>query len=312
MPGITDYHNLLRRQMRRHGVVAETLPPDLRSLLDSVDAAYREFDEGRLMIERSLDLSSQELLQANIEMRAANNAKSLFLTHMSHELRTPLNAVIGYAELLEEEAGAKGHPEYLPDLAKIKFAGKHLLKLISEILDFAKIESGKLAVTMEPCSAADVVAEVGSTLEPMMRRNRNSLEISCPDDLEPVHADPVRLRQILLNLMGNACKFTENGLVSLAVSSENRNGQGWILFRVADQGIGMTPEQMKKLFQPFTQATSSTSKRYGGTGLGLAISQKLAQLMGGSISVESTHGKGSVFTLCLRRLNTQKLSSVDQ
>jgi signal transduction histidine kinase len=297
---ITDYHSLLRRQMRRNGVVEDALTPELHAFLGAVDAAYREFEEGRRMIERSMELSSQELLQANAEMRAANNAKSVFLTHMSHELRTPLNAVIGYAELLEEEAESRGHPECLPDLAKIKFAGKHLLKLISEILDFAKIESGKVTVTLERCGVGTALDEVSSTIEPLVRQNGNIFEIRCPKDIGEVSADPMRLRQILLNLLGNACKFTENAMISLRVAREKRNGRDWVLFRVEDQGIGMTPEQVAKLFQPFTQAGATTGKRYGGTGLGLAISQKLAQLMGGSISVESTPGQGSAFTLSLR------------
>jgi signal transduction histidine kinase len=227
---------------------------------------------------------------------------------MSHELRTPLNAVIGYAELLEEEAGGNGHPEYLPELERIKFAGKHLLTLISEILDLNKIESGKMTVSMEIVNVARMVTEVGSTIEPMMRQNGNSFEVTCQDELGPVYADPMRLRQILLNLLSNAAKFTENGLVALRVSGVKKSGSERIHFSVEDEGIGMTSEQMGRLFQPFIQASSTTSKRYGGTGLGLAISQKLAQLMGGSIAAESTPGKGSIFTLSLSARMNLRLS----
>lgn len=294
-----DYHSLLRRQMRRHGLVADQLSPEIQQFLADVDSAYRNFDDDRRMLERSLDISSQELLQTNREMRAANDAKSAFLTHMSHEFRTPLNAVIGYAELLEEEIRSNGHLEYAADLDRIKVSGKHLLGLISEILDFNKIESGKMTISMELCNAAEIVNEVGSALEPLIRRGRNRLKIHCPLDLGKVYCDSLRLRQILLNLVSNASKFTENGLILLRVFRASRGGTEWVYFSVEDQGIGMTKEQVSKLFQPFTQATSSTGKRYGGTGLGLAISQKLAHLMGGSISVESALGHGSVFTLSL-------------
>ncbi len=294
-----EYHSLLRRQMRRHGITAAGLSPDLEHFVGAVDAAYNEFDEDRRMLERSLDLSSQELIQANSEMRDANDAKSRFLSTMSHELRTPLTAVIGYAELLEEESQSNGHPEYLADLERIRFAGRHLLGLISEILDFTRIESGKLTISMERCNAASVVEEVASTMEPLMRRNRNTFQIHCSDKGLCVNADPMRLQQILLNLLGNACKFTECATVAIRVYKASRGGTEWIFFQVEDQGIGMSPEQLTKLFQPFCQVSPEIHRRYGGTGLGLVISQKLAELMGGTISVESTLGKGSVFTLSL-------------
>jgi signal transduction histidine kinase len=296
---MSNYHSLLRRQLRRHGIVAEELSTDLQQFLSAVDSAYQEFDDDRRMLERSLDLSSQELLQANGEMRAANEAKSVFLTHMSHEFRTPLNAVIGYAELLEEEIRSNGHLEYAPDLGRIKVSGTHLLNLISEILDFNKIESGKMTISSELCSPAAIINEVADALEHLIRRGRNRLQIDCPEGLGMVYCDPLRLRQILLNLIGNAAKFTENGAISLRVFRASRGGFEWVYFTVEDEGIGMTKEQMSKLFQPFTQATASTNKRYGGTGLGLAISQKLAQLMGGCIAVESILGQGSTFTLSI-------------
>ena len=274
-------------------------PRDAAFFLNAVDSAYREFDDDRRMLERSLDLSSQELLQANGEMRAANEAKSAFLTQMSHEFRTPLNAVIGYAELLEEEIRSNGHLEYAPDLVRIKVSGKHLLNLISEILDFNKIESGKMSISIELCNPATIIDEVAGALEHLIRRGRNRMQIDCPEDLGMIYCDPLRLRQILLNLLGNAAKFTESGSIVLRVFRASRGGVEWVYFTVEDKGIGMTKEQMSKLFQPFTQATASTNKRYGGTGLGLAISQKLAQLMGGYIAVESMLGQGSIFTLAI-------------
>ena len=296
---MSEYHSLLRRQMRRHGLVPDQLSLEIRQFLSAVDSAYREFDDDRRMLERSLDLSSQELLQANGEMRAANEAKSAFLTHMSHEFRTPLNAVIGYAELLEEEIRSNGHLEYALDLGRIKVSGTHLLNLISEILDFNKIESGKMSISIEACDPTTIITEVADSLAHLIRRGRNRLQIDCPEDLGMVYCDPLRLRQIMLNLVGNASKFTENGLILLRVFRASRGGVEWVYFTVEDEGIGMTKEQMSKLFQPFTQATSSTNKRYGGTGLGLAISQKLAQLMGGCIAVESVLGHGSAFTLSI-------------
>ncbi|HZM53137.1 MAG TPA: response regulator, partial [Vicinamibacteria bacterium] len=234
---------------------------------------------------------------------SANTAKSQFLASMSHELRTPLNAVIMYSELLQEESEDRGLADFVPDLEKIRLGGKHLLALVNGVLDLSKIEAGKMELFLETFEVRTLVDEVRATIHPLIEKNGNVLELDCPPDVHGMHADVTRVRQILFNLLSNASKFTEGGTVRLEVRrEEERDGDGdgdVVVFRVTDTGIGMTEAQLGKLFQAFSQADASTSRKYGGTGLGLVICRRFAQMMGGDVSVDSTLGEGSIFTVRL-------------
>jgi PAS domain S-box-containing protein len=241
----------------------------------------------------------EELVAAVDASEDATRAKSAFLANMSHELRTPLNAVIGYSEMLQEEMKDRDLAFLLPDLEKIHGSGKHLLRLINDILDLSKIEAGKMDLFPEVFQVPELVEEVANTIRPLADRNENVLRVTCAEDVRSMRADLTRLRQVLLNLVSNGLKFTEKGVVSLHVDRITVNGAPWLRFRVRDTGIGMTPEQLGKLFRAFTQADVSTTRRYGGTGLGLVISRQLCQMMGGEVTVESEVGVGSTFTVLL-------------
>ena len=246
--------------------------------------------------------AEEELRIAKEAAEQASLAKSTFLANMSHELRTPLNAILGYGEMLQEEARDLGQDYMITDLRKIHAAGKHLLNLINDILDLSKIEAGKMELFLESAEIAPLVRDVVTTIQPLVEKRDNALEIRCPDSLGSMRCDVTKLRQALFNLLSNACKFTDRGTITLTVSRGPGRGREEISFAVEDTGIGMTPEQLGKLFQAFSQADASTTRKYGGTGLGLAISRKFCQMMGGEIEVESQHGKGTTFTVRLPAL----------
>ena len=238
-----------------------------------------------------------ELEAARLQAEEANEAKSRFLASMSHELRTPLNAIIGYSEMLIEEARDLEQDAFVPDLDKIAGAGRHLLSLINDVLDLSKIEAGKMEVFTEDFAVEPVLRDVASTIQPLMDKNHNRLFLEIAGSLGAMNSDQTKLRQNLFNLLSNAAKFTEDGEVTLQAAREQRPSGDWLVFRVADSGIGMTEEQTEKLFAAFTQADASTTRNYGGTGLGLSITRSFCRLIGGEIAVDSTPGVGSRFTM---------------
>lgn len=249
---------------------------------------------------------NDKLAVARDEALAANQAKSTFLANMSHELRTPLNAMIGYAELLQEDLAQQCSEEALGDFARIRQAGKHLLSLINDVLDMAKIEAGKLDINIESVSVRDILSEVIDTMKPLAEQKNNELVVKYQEPIGMLRVDPMRLKQVLLNLLSNASKFTENGTITLECvhempgvkpSGDQHPGNGWMIFCVKDTGMGMTEKQMEQLFQKFQQGDPSFTRKYGGTGLGLAITRELCRMMGAEISADSEVGRGSVFTV---------------
>jgi signal transduction histidine kinase len=251
------------------------------------------------IIRKELEVAKAAADEAREASESANRAKTSFLARMSHELRTPLNAIIGYSEMLQEEAEDLKQEGFTEDLNKIRSAGKHLLDLINEVLDLSKIEAGRMDLYLETFQVRNLVEDAIHTIEPQLEKNGNTLELHYDDEIKAMHADMTKVRQCLINLLSNATKFTEKGTVQLRVRHEKKGTRDWIIFQVRDSGIGIAPEQLERIFEPFSQADPSTTRKYGGTGLGLVISQNFCRMMGGALEVESRAGEGSTFSMRL-------------
>ncbi len=275
---------------------------DLQSINDQLTDEIRE----RKLMESLLAHHVKIADEARERAEDANRIKSEFLANMSHELRTPLNAIIGYSEILEEDAEDNGQTELIHDLQKIRNAGKHLLNLINDVLDLAKIESGKMSLYFESFDVTKLAQDVINTVQPVCSKNNNTITLDCAKDVGLMRSDLTKVQQSLFNLLSNASKFTHAGQIKLSITKEiNDVGEKMISFKVSDTGIGMKPDQLKKLFRAFSQADNSTTRKYGGTGLGLAITKQFATMMNGEILVESAYGKGSTFTLNLPQIAQQ-------
>ncbi len=287
----------IRNAMNRGAFDFVTKPIDFKDLEITITKTLQLVRQ--LQDTQRLQREAEALQQAKDVAEAANRAKSVFLANMSHELRTPLNAILGYCEMIREEAEELEQQALLPDLDRIHKAGRHLLSLINSILDLSKIEAGKIELDLDVFDMATLVRDVVTTIQPLVSINHNTLHVQSASELGTVHADAVKVRQILYNLLSNACKFTEHGHITFAITQEMRNGEACHVFNIQDTGIGMTEAQVARLFQAFTQADASTVRQYGGTGLGLVISQHYCRMMGGHITVDSDFGVGSTFCVYL-------------
>ena len=273
---------------------------DNEATLSRLDEANRTLVESRaslLAAKAEAEAARRDAEAAKEAAESANRAKSAFLANMSHELRTPLSAVIGYSEMLEEQAEDMGEEGMLADLGKVKSNARHLLSLINDVLDLSKIEAAKMESYGEDFDVAAFVRDAAATVDSLVRRRGNVLALDLGDGLGAMHSDVVKLRQCLFNLLSNASKFTENGRITVRVRREAAAGGDWVSFAVEDTGIGMAPDQLARLFQRFAQADDSTTRRFGGTGLGLALSRAFSELLGGDITVDSRPGQGTTFTL---------------
>jgi signal transduction histidine kinase/CheY-like chemotaxis protein len=270
-------------------------------LMIQIQHKNRELEEHSAMLEETVACRTEELKHAMEAAESANQAKSGFLANMSHELRTPMNAIIGYSEMLMEDAEDDGNEEAAEDLKKIHSAGTHLLSLINDVLDLAKIEAGRMDLLLEDFDIPQMVTGVVTTIDTLVSKNANRLIVDVEEGIGEMRADVTKVRQGLFNLLSNAAKFTHQGEIGLTVVSEEDGHGEWIRMAVSDSGIGIPPEKIDHVFDEFSQADETTTRDYGGTGLGLPISRRFCQMMGGDITVASVVGEGSTFTIRLPR-----------
>jgi signal transduction histidine kinase len=272
---------------------------EMLELIQNRDEVLRRHSHNLALRSAEVSAINAQLNIAIQKAEQASKAKSEFLAKMSHEFRTPLNAIIGYSELLKEEIEEIHNSGFSSDIDRIHTSAKHLLALINDILDISKIEAGKMEISVETFEVRTILKEVLNTIRDLVEKNGNQLNTEFSDNLGTMTSDPLKLKQILMNLLGNSGKFTQHGRIMLNASRSADDGSDWLRFQVQDTGVGITPEDQKKLFQAFTQADDSTTRRYGGTGLGLAITQRFVQMMGGTITVNSAPGVGSTFEVRL-------------
>ena len=305
----------------KHIKVQRTIVPEIDVVIQSYNKMSEEITSlirklkseilGHKKTESTLKQHQHDLSLARDQAFAASRAKSAFLANMSHELRTPLNAIIGYADMLYEDANDNANQQQITDLEKIIASGQHLLSIIDNILDLSKIESGEISIKPTETNFEKFIRDINITMTPIAEINHNKLNLQCEETIGTIYTDVSKLRQCLLNILDNACKFTQHGSVTLNVKTEKKNEQDWLRFTISDTGIGFGEEQARNIFSEFTQVDSSTTKHYAGAGLGLALSKRFCELVGGHISFESEEGKGSTFIISVPRKVKESISFED-